>query len=99
MFKYDSTHGRYHGTVEAKDGKLVIDGHAITVHQERDPSNIPWAADGAEYVVESTGVFTTIEKASVSNAEIQFEAFSVLKQGFTLTTLPNPQGDMCRSWV
>jgi len=63
MFKYDSTHGNYKGTVKAENGKLVVDGHPITVHMERDPTKIPWAADGAEYVVESTGVFTTIDKA------------------------------------
>lgn len=65
MFKYDSTHGNYKGTVKAENGKLVVDGHAITVHMERDPTKIPWAADGAEYVVESTGVFTTVDKAKV----------------------------------
>lgn len=65
MFKYDSTHGRYKGTVEAKDGKLVVNGHAIAVHNERDPGAIPWDAAGAEYVVESTGVFTTVAKAQV----------------------------------
>merc|ERR1711890_217946 len=65
MFKYDSTHGRFKGTVEAKDGKLVINGHAVTVFNERDPADIKWASAGAEYVVESTGVFTTIEKASL----------------------------------
>lgn len=54
MFKYDSTHGRFKGTVEVKDGKLVIDGHAITVYAERDPTAIPWSASGAEYIVEST---------------------------------------------
>ncbi|ETE65633.1 Glyceraldehyde-3-phosphate dehydrogenase [Ophiophagus hannah] len=64
MFKYDSTHGRFHGTVHAENGKLVINGHAITVFQERDPANIKWGEAGAEYVVESTGVFTTTEKAS-----------------------------------
>ncbi|OZJ05014.1 Glyceraldehyde-3-phosphate dehydrogenase [Bifiguratus adelaidae] len=64
MFKYDSTHGKYKGTVEAKDGKLVVDGKPIKVHMEKDPSAIPWGKDGAEYVVESTGVFTTTEKAS-----------------------------------
>jgi glyceraldehyde 3-phosphate dehydrogenase len=63
MFKYDSTHGRYPGSVEAKDGKLVIDGKEIQVFGERDPANIPWGQSGAEYVVESTGVFTTTEKA------------------------------------
>lgn len=63
MFKYDSTHGRYKGSVEVKDGKLVIAGKAITVYGERDPANIPWGKAGADYIVESTGVFTTTEKA------------------------------------
>uniref|UniRef100_H2Z513 Glyceraldehyde-3-phosphate dehydrogenase n=1 Tax=Ciona savignyi TaxID=51511 RepID=H2Z513_CIOSA len=64
MFQYDSTHGRFKGTVGQDNGKLVINGKAISVHGERDPSKIPWGSDGADYVVESTGVFTTIEKAS-----------------------------------
>ncbi|KAI0270617.1 glyceraldehyde 3-phosphate dehydrogenase [Gloeopeniophorella convolvens] len=64
MFKYDSVHGRFPGTVETKDGKLIVDGHSITVFQERDPANIQWGSVGAEYVVESSGVFTTVEKAS-----------------------------------
>jgi len=64
MFKYDSTHSRFHGEVKAEGDKLVIDGHKITVFHERDPSNIKWGEAGADYVVESTGVFTTIEKAS-----------------------------------
>ncbi|KAG5264437.1 hypothetical protein AALO_G00253780 [Alosa alosa] len=64
MFKYDSTHGRFHGDVKIEGGKLVINGHAITVFCERDPANIKWGDAGADYVVESTGVFTTIEKAS-----------------------------------
>ena len=54
MFKYDSVHGRFKGTVEAKDGKLVINGKAVTVFAERDPANIQWASAGAEYIVEST---------------------------------------------
>jgi len=64
MFKYDSTHGNFKGKVSAENGKLIIDGKAITVFMERDPANIKWASAGANYVVESTGVFTTIEKAS-----------------------------------
>lgn len=64
MFKYDTVHGGFKGTVEAKDGKLWINGKPVSVHNERDPANIPWGKDGAEYVVESTGVFTNIEKAS-----------------------------------
>lgn len=54
MFKYDSTHGRFKGSVEAKNGKLVVNGKAITVYAERDPAAIKWAEAGAEYVVEST---------------------------------------------
>uniref|UniRef100_A0A8C9K4L2 Glyceraldehyde-3-phosphate dehydrogenase n=1 Tax=Panthera tigris altaica TaxID=74533 RepID=A0A8C9K4L2_PANTA len=63
MFQYDSTHGKFHGTVKAENGKLVINGKPITIFQERDPANIKWGDAGAEYVVESTGVFTTMEKA------------------------------------
>lgn len=65
MFKYDSTHGRFKGSVEVKDGKLYINNKAIAVFGEKDPANIKWGEAGAEYVVESTGVFTTTEKASV----------------------------------
>jgi len=63
MFKYDSTHGRHKGTVSSADGKLIINGKAITVSMCRDPADIKWADAGAEYVVESSGVFTTLEKA------------------------------------
>ena len=62
MFKFDSTHGRFKGEVKAEGGFLVVNGNKITVYQERDPKAIPWGKAGAEYVVESTGVFTTIEK-------------------------------------
>uniref|UniRef100_A0A8C5QP87 glyceraldehyde-3-phosphate dehydrogenase (phosphorylating) n=1 Tax=Leptobrachium leishanense TaxID=445787 RepID=A0A8C5QP87_9ANUR len=65
MLKCDSTHGRFKGTVRAEKGKLIVDDHVITVFQERDPSNIKWDDAGADYVVESTGVFTSIEKASL----------------------------------
>nr|CAH0113603.1 unnamed protein product [Daphnia galeata] len=63
MFKYDSTHGRFKGEVKEEGGKLVVNGHHIQVFSERDPKNIPWGTAGAEYVVESTGVFTTLDKA------------------------------------
>lgn len=63
MLKYDSTHGKFNGTVEAKDGKLVVNGKAIRVTAEKDPANLKWNEVGADYVVESTGLFTTIEKA------------------------------------
>lgn len=64
MFKYDSTHGRFKGEVSAKDGKLVINGKSVAVFNERDPAAIDWKSAGAEYIVESTGVFTTTDKAS-----------------------------------
>jgi len=64
MFKYDSVHGRYKGSVEAKDGKLVIEGKSIQVFAEKDPASIPWGKVGADYIIESTGVFTTVDKAS-----------------------------------
>jgi len=65
MFNYDSTHGRFKGTVAAKDGKLVINGKEVTVSMERNPADIKWGAAGADYVIESSGVFTTNEKASL----------------------------------
>ena len=63
LFKYDSTYGTYPGTVEAKDGHLVIDGKTITVSAERDPGAIKWAAMGVELVLECTGLFTDANKA------------------------------------
>jgi len=64
MFKYDSTHGRFAGEIKAEGGQLVVNGKKIAVFSERDPKAIPWGKSGADIVVESTGVFTTIEKAS-----------------------------------
>lgn len=64
MFKYDSTHGRFKGEVKAENGKLYINGNPIEVFGERDPAKLPWGKIGADFVVESTGVFTTLEKAS-----------------------------------
>lgn len=64
LFNYDSTHGRFKGQVATKDGKsLVINGREIAVFTERDPKQIPWGSVNADYVVESTGVFTTKDKA------------------------------------
>ncbi|KAI8075182.1 glyceraldehyde-3-phosphate dehydrogenase [Gongronella butleri] len=64
MFKYDSTHGRFNGTVELQGNSLLVNGKKIDVYNEKDPSTIPWSQSGADYVVESTGVFTTTDKAS-----------------------------------
>ncbi|MBP3355587.1 MAG: type I glyceraldehyde-3-phosphate dehydrogenase, partial [Rikenellaceae bacterium] len=63
MLKYDTMHGQFQGTIEVKDGNLVVNGHAIRVTAEKDPANLKWNEVGAEYVVESTGLFLTKEKA------------------------------------
>lgn len=64
QFKYDSVHGQYKGEVQAIDGNLVIDGRVIRVFNAKDPKDIPWGDAHADYVCESTGVFTTTESAS-----------------------------------
>ena len=64
MTKYDTVHGHFKGTVETADGKLVVNGKAICVYDCKNPAEIPWKDCGAEYIVESTGVFTTTEAAS-----------------------------------
>jgi len=63
MLKFDSTHGRFNGTVEVKDDSLVVNGKEVKFYMKKDPSEIPWSETKAYYVVESTGVFTTKEKA------------------------------------
>ncbi len=63
MTKYDTVHGRFNGTIEEKDGNLVVNGNEIKVYNEMDPHNIPWGDLGVEYVLECSGVFTTMEKA------------------------------------
>lgn len=64
MLKYDSVHGKFQGSVGVEGDKLVVNGKKIAVFGEKEPSQIPWSSCGAEYIVESTGVFTTTEKAS-----------------------------------
>lgn len=63
MLKYDSTHGRFDGTVEVKDGHLVVDGKKIRVTSERDPANLKWDEVGVDVVAEATGLFLTDETA------------------------------------
>ncbi len=63
MTKYDTVHGKFNGTAEIVNGKFTVNGKAIEVYAEKDPKNIPWGVCGAEYVVESTGVFTAQEAA------------------------------------
>ncbi|MBN1465446.1 type I glyceraldehyde-3-phosphate dehydrogenase [candidate division KSB1 bacterium] len=63
MTKYDTVHGHFKGDLKAKDGKLVANGKAISVFAKMNPDEIPWGEIGADYIVESTGVFTVIDKA------------------------------------
>jgi len=87
LFKYDSTHGRFKGHVgKSSDGKkLVIEGFEIDVFAEKDPSKIPWKHSGAEYIVESTGIFLDVAKCS---AHIQAGAKKVV------ITAPSPDAPM-----
>ena len=63
MLRYDTMHGQFKGSIEVKDGALVVNGHSIRVTAEKDPANLKWNEVGAEYVVESPGLFLTKEKA------------------------------------
>jgi glyceraldehyde 3-phosphate dehydrogenase len=63
LLKYDSVHGNFEGTVEVKDGNLVVNGNTIRITAERDPKNLKWDAVGAEIVAECTGIFTTLDMA------------------------------------
>ncbi len=63
LFRYDTNYGRFNGTVEVKDGNLVINGDEIKVLSEKDPANLPWKDLGVDIVLESTGVFTDAKKA------------------------------------
>jgi len=65
LLKYDSVHGRFKGTVEVKDGHLVVNGNTIRVSAHRNPADINWSEVGAEYIIESTGFFLTKEKANL----------------------------------
>ncbi|KKK18980.1 glyceraldehyde-3-phosphate dehydrogenase [Aspergillus rambellii] len=64
MLKYDTTHGQFKGTIETYEEGLIVNGKKVRFFAERDPAAIPWGEAGADYIVESTGVFTTTEKAS-----------------------------------
>tara|TARA_R110002051_G_scaffold10001_6_gene37970 strand:+ start:673 stop:1674 length:1002 start_codon:yes stop_codon:yes gene_type:complete len=63
LLKYDSVHGRFDGTIEVKDGHLVVDGKTVRVTAERDPKNLKWDEVGTDVVAECTGIFTTLETA------------------------------------
>ena len=78
MTKYDTVHGQFKGTIEAANGKLVVNGAAINITEERDPSNIPWGTIGAEYVVDATGIFHSKDAAQ---AHINAGAKKVIYSG------------------
>jgi len=61
MLKYDSTHGTFKGSVDVKDGHLVVNGKSIRVTSERNPADLKWGEVGADYVIESTGIFLRIK--------------------------------------
>ncbi|MGH2623922.1 MAG: glyceraldehyde 3-phosphate dehydrogenase NAD-binding domain-containing protein, partial [Sphingobacterium sp.] len=63
MLKYDSTHGQFDGTVEVKNGHLIVNGKTIRITAEKDPANLKWDEVGAEVIIESTGFFLTQELA------------------------------------
>ena len=63
LLEYDSVHGKFDGTIEVKDGNLVVDGKVIRITAERDPKNLKWDEVGADVVAECTGIFTTLETA------------------------------------
>ena len=65
MLKYDSVHGRFDGTVDVKDGKLIVNGKEIRISAERNPEDLKWDEIGAEYVIEATGFFTAKDKAAM----------------------------------
>ena len=64
MLKYDTMHGQFNGTVEATENSIIVNGKEIPISAERNPADLPWGKLGAEYVVESTGLFLTQEKAA-----------------------------------
>ena len=63
LLEYDSVHGRFDGTVEVKDGHLVVNGKTVRITAERDPKNLKWDEVGADIVAECTGIFTTLDMA------------------------------------
>ena len=63
MLKFDTVHGRFNGEIKSEENKLIVNGKSVNVYNEMDPHNIPWGQEGVEYVLECSGVFTTLEKA------------------------------------
>ena len=82
MLQYDFAHRKFHGSVKGENGTLAINGNPISTFQEQDPASIKWSDAGAEYVVESTWVFTTLEKAG-----------ALLKGGTKRVIISSPSDD------
>jgi len=82
MLKYDSTHGRFPGSVDVSGDKLTVNGEPVQVTNEKDPSAIPWGKGGADFVVESTGIFTSTEASSAH-----------MKGGAKKVVISAPSGD------
>jgi glyceraldehyde 3-phosphate dehydrogenase len=78
LLKYDSTHGRFDGTVEADEMGLVVDGKHVACMSERDPGQLPWGETGADYVIEATGLFTKGEDA---HRHIRAQPFTGREEG------------------
>ena len=90
MLKYDSTHGRFKGTVEVKDGNLIVNGKTVRVTAERDPANLKWGEIGVDVVAEATGLFLTDETA---RKHIAAGAKKVVLTG------PSKDATRCSSWA
>lgn len=86
LFKYDSTHGKYHGVVSNTENSITIDGDEMRVFAERDPANIPWGDLGVDYVLECTGIFRSKEQASKHiQAGAKFVLVSAPGKGLDMT--------------
>jgi glyceraldehyde 3-phosphate dehydrogenase len=88
MLKYDSTHGQFKGTIDVKDGHLVVNGDTIRVTAEKDPSNLKWNEVGAEIIIESTGLFLT-----------QADAQKHIDAGAKKVVMSAPAKDATRTYV
>ena len=88
MLKYDSTHGQFKGTIEVKDGNLVVNGESIRVTAEKDPANLKWNEVGAEIIIESTGLFLT-----------QADAQKHIDAGAKKVVMSAPAKDATRTYV
>jgi glyceraldehyde 3-phosphate dehydrogenase len=88
MLRYDSTHGQFKGTVEVKDGHLVVNGDTIRVTAEKDPANLKWGDVGAEIIIESTGLFLT-----------QADAQKHIDAGAKKVVMSAPAKDATRTYV